>query len=167
MKIRGLSYQNGIFYIGKNHVACAYHDHGRLKSWLKPLNAGTMLVMMKQVMLAMPLWFKGLTILFFGLIFVPKIVSLFVEGLWQGLPYYMLFYYMFGTHFIFPQKLRKYHGAEHKVFSDAGVIRRARLLRIKKAAITNRYCSTNMVVDLFYECDYFGGDPDHCTWERR
>lgn len=149
MKIRGLSYQNGIFYIGKNHVACAYHDHGRLKSWLKPLSVETMLVMIKQVMLSMPLWFKALTILFFGFIFVPKIILLFVDNGWQGLPYYMIFYYLFGTHFLFPKQLRKYHGAEHKVFSDTGVIRRARLSRIQKAAITNRYCSTNIVVIYF------------------
>lgn len=142
MKIRGLSYQNGIFYIGTSHVACAYHENGRLKSWLKPLNTKTMMVMIKQIMLAMPLWFQGLTILYFSLIFIPT-------NLWHGLPYYMLFYYMFGTHFIFPQQLRKYHGAEHKVFSDPGVIRRSRLWRIRKAAITNRYCSTNIVVIYF------------------
>jgi uncharacterized protein (TIGR00106 family) len=56
---------------------------------------------------------------------------------------------MFGTHFWFPRQLRKYHGAEHKVFSDNGVIRRGRLFQIRKADITNRYCSTNVVVIYF------------------
>ncbi len=68
---------------------------------------------------------------------------------WEGLPYYSIFYLMFGTHFIFPRQLRKYHGAEHKVFSERGIIRRSALYRIQKAAITNRYCSTNTVVIYF------------------
>jgi uncharacterized protein (TIGR00106 family) len=149
VKIRGLSYQNGIFYIGKEHVACAYHEKGILKSWVKPINAKTLVIMMKQIVLSMPLWFKLLSICYVSVIFVPKLVGLWHPLLWSGLPFYFIFYLMFGTHFFFPEQLRKYHGAEHKVFSDRGVIRRARLLQIKKASITNRYCSTNAVVIYF------------------
>ncbi|GAE24784.1 hypothetical protein JCM9140_736 [Halalkalibacter wakoensis JCM 9140] len=149
MKIRGLSYQNGIFYIGRQHVACAYHEKGRLKSWIKPINVATLGVMMKQITLSMPIWFKLFTFFLVGLIFIPKIVTIFYPINWNGLPYYFLLYYIFGTHFIFPKQLRQYHGAEHKVFSDKGVIRRARLPLIKKASITNRYCSTNIVVIYF------------------
>lgn len=148
MKVRGLSYQKGIFYIGKQHVACAYHEKSRLKSWLKPLSAKTLLLMGKQIFFSMPLWFKLLSLVVLGSVFIPKLLAASFAG-WEGLPYYVLLYFMFGTHFIFPAQLRRYHGAEHKVFSTKGVIRRAGMPRIKRAAITNRYCSTNTVVIYF------------------
>ncbi|MBP3951226.1 MTH1187 family thiamine-binding protein [Bacillus sp. YZJH907-2] len=146
MVVKGLSYQKGIFYIGKEYVSCAYHEGGRLQSWVKPVNGKTMALMMKQVFLAMPLWFKIIPILLVTLIFLPKMSSALQ---WEGLPYYLLIYFMLGTHFIFPKQLRKYHGAEHKVFSYKGLISRGRLSLIKRAAITNRHCSTNAVVIYF------------------
>ncbi len=155
MKIRGLSYQNGIFYIGKQHVACAYHEKGRLKSWLKPINIRTLAMMMRQIIMSMPIWFKVLTVIYVSFVFVPKILIIWNPSIWEGLPYYFLFYYMFGTHFLFPRQLRKYHGAEHKVFSYKGVIRRSRLFQINKAAITNRFCSTNVVV-IYFLCVFIG-----------
>ncbi len=155
MKIRGLSYQNGIFYIGKNHVACAYHDKGVLNTWLKPICASTLIQMMKQVIWSMPLWYKLFTVIYLGLIFLPKIIELWQPLPWSGLPFYTVFYLMFGTHFIFPNELKKYHGAEHKVFSARGVIRRARLYQINKASITNRHCSTNTVV-IYFMCVLIG-----------
>lgn len=145
VKIRGLSYQRGIFFIGKNHVACGYHEENRLKSWVKPLNSKTLFLMMKQMIVSMPIWFKLLVFIIFLLIFIPK----WLVTSWEGLPYYTIFYVMFGTHFIFPKELKKYHGAEHKVFSERGIIKRSRLYWIKKAAITNRYCSTNVVIIYF------------------
>ncbi|ADC50864.1 hypothetical protein BpOF4_14065 [Alkalihalophilus pseudofirmus OF4] len=146
MMIRGLSYQRGIFFMGKTHIACSYHDKGRLVTWIKPYETKTVLIMAKQIILSMPLWFKAVVLAWIALVFVPKLPFL-IE--WNGLPFYTLFYLMFGTHFMFPNSLRKYHGAEHKVFSDRGVKRRGRLYRIKKAAITNRFCSTNIVVIYF------------------
>ncbi len=146
MLIRGLSYQNGVFFIGSKHISCGYHHKGRLKTWIKPINASGMLAMLKQVIFSMPVWFKTLITVILGVVFIPKIYPIFG---WSGLPIYTLFYVMFGTHFIFPKKLRQYHGAEHKVFSDRGVKKRGRLYAIRKAAITNRNCSTNFVVIYF------------------
>ncbi len=102
--------------------------------------------MIAQVIVSMPLWFKGLIMLVVALIIVPKVIP---NVQWNGLPYYALFYCLFGTHFIFPTQLKKYHGAEHKVFSHKGLISRGRLKLIEKAAITNRNCSTNSVVVYF------------------
>nr|WP_100372465.1 MTH1187 family thiamine-binding protein [Bacillus sp. FJAT-45037] len=149
MMIRGLSYQRGIFFIGKMHVACAYHENGRLKTWIKPYETKTMLVMMRQIISAMPMWFTLIAAAWVSLVIVPKLTTLIDASNWTGLPVYTLFYLMLGTHFIFPESLKKYHGAEHKVFSDRGVKRRGRMYRIKKAAITNRNCSTNVVVIYF------------------
>ncbi|MCM2677786.1 MTH1187 family thiamine-binding protein [Shouchella plakortidis] len=71
--------------------------------------------------------------------------------LWEmtGLPFYSLLYLAFGMHFLFPKKLRKYHGAEHKVFSSKGLITRVRLRKIQQASIVNRGCSTNVIVVYF------------------
>ncbi|BAB05156.1 MTH1187 family thiamine-binding protein [Halalkalibacterium halodurans] len=149
MKIRGLSFQQGIFYIGKRHVACAYHVNGRLKTWLRPLNQKTLLQMMKHVTQGLPVWFKLLVLTLLSLVLVPKLFVALGMMTWTGLPLYTLLYLAYGTHFIFPTELRKYHGAEHKVFSDRGLIRRARIEEIRQAEITNRYCSTNMVVIYF------------------
>src|SRR5690625_1782807 len=114
MRIRGLSFQNGIFFIGKKFVSCSYHKDGRLHSWLEPLHVRTLLRMFTHTLGAMPTIFKMCILLFISLIYIPKIF--FPPTAWQGLPYYTIFYFAFGTHFIFPQQLRKYHGAEHKVF---------------------------------------------------
>lgn len=148
--IKGVSYENGIFFIGKRHISCAYNDNGIIRDWIKPLNHHSMVQVAKQVTFSMPLWFKVLTIIYFTLIFFPKLLSIFgVYFLWNGLPFYFFFYYMFGTHFIFPKSLRKYHGAEHKVFSYRGLKTMANKQEIKEAEITNRYCSTNLVVIYF------------------
>lgn len=147
--IKGLSYQNGIFFIGKEYVACAYNNKGRISDWVKPLNLTTIFLMSRQVFTSLPWMFKLLTIAFMALIFLPKILIAFDVITWRGLPYYFLFYYMFGTHFMFPTTLKKYHGAEHKVFSAPGIIKQSRLYQIRRAAITNPYCSTNTVVIYF------------------
>ncbi len=148
--IKGLSYQNGIFFIGKEFVACAYNDNGRISDWVRPLNLKTIFLMARQVFTSMPLLFKLVTIVFMALVFVPKLLLFFIDlSIWRGLPYYFLFYYMFGTHFLFPKTLKQYHGAEHKVFSTRGKIKQSRLYQIRKAAITNPHCSTNAVVIYF------------------
>lgn len=147
MKIRGMSYQKGIFFIGQRFVTCAYEKDGEIVQWLKPLNVPTVLFMLQAVFFSMPITFQLFSYVYFGLIFIPKLSFIPVD--WNGLPYYFLFYYLFGTHFIFPYELRKYHGAEHKVFSDRGMKKVSRLFFIKRASITNRFCSTNVVVIYF------------------
>lgn len=136
--------------MGKRHISCAYHDQGKIVEWVKPLIGKSLFIACKQVVMAMPLWFKMFSLLYFGMIFIPKFSTLIGnEFAWQGFPFYFLFYYMFGTHFIFPTSLRKYHGAEHKVFSYRGVKAMYNAEKIKQAKITNRYCSTNLVVVYF------------------
>lgn len=148
--IKGLSYQNGVFFIGKHHISCAYDDNGTIIDWVKPNNTKSLIQVIGQVVKAMPFWFKIFTILYFSLIFIPKFNFLSLNYFeWRGLPYYFVFYFLFGTHFIFPKSLRKYHGAEHKVFSYRGIKTMANIGKISEAQITNRYCSTNLVVVYF------------------
>ncbi|MGO4887150.1 MTH1187 family thiamine-binding protein [Anaerobacillus sp. MEB173] len=143
--IRGLSYQKGVFFIGKRNIACAYDKNGKIVEWVLPLSIKSILKVFSQVLFSMPIGFLLFTIIFFSCIFVPK----WFDFGWDGFPYYFVFYYMFGTHFIFPAQLRKYHGAEHKVFSYNGIKSLGYLKRIQKAAITNKHCSTNTVVIYF------------------
>jgi len=148
--IKGLSYENGIFFIGKRFISCAYNDQGKIRDWVKPLNIQSLLVVFRQVITSLPLWFKFVTVSYFSLIFIPRLIIVSGGQIdWQGLPLYFLFYYMLGNHFIFPKNLRKYHGAEHKVFSYRGIKTISNLAEIKQAKITNRYCSTNLVVAYF------------------
>lgn len=148
--IKGMSFQNGIFFIGKRHISCAYNHQGQIRDWVKPLNGKSLLYVFMLVMISMPLLFKFVTVIFFLLIFIPKLILFMgAEIGWQGLPLYFLVYYTLGAHFVFPKNLRKYHGAEHKVFSFKGIKMIANLAKIKQAKITNRYCSTNLVVVYF------------------
>lgn len=147
MKIRGMSYQKGIFFVGERTVSCAYEKNGQICESLRPLNILTVLSIVPTVFVRMPIVFQLFSYVYFALIFIPKLS--FVSLSWDGLPYYFILYYIFGTHFMFPRELRKYHGAEHKVFSDRGMKKKSRIHFIKKAKITNRYCSTNIVVIYF------------------
>lgn len=154
--IKGLSFENGIFFIGKRYISCAYNYQGQIRDWVKPLNKKSMLHVFKLVIISMPLSFKLGTAIFFALIFIPKLILLIGGEIgWQGLPLFFLFYFMYGTHFIFPKNLRKYHGAEHKVFSYRGIKMIANLAKIKQAKITNRHCSTNLVV-IYFSSVVFG-----------
>ncbi len=148
--IKGISFEKGVFFIGKRHVSCGYDENGRIVDWVKPLNSKAFLQVLKKVIWTMPCSFKIISFVFLSLIFVPKaFLILGYEILWGGLPFYFLFYFMYGTHFIFPVGLRKFHGAEHKVFSYRGMKTLGNLKDIKQAKITNRYCSTNLVVVYF------------------
>lgn len=154
--IKGLSYEKGIFFIGKNHISCSFNDKGLIKDWVKPITIRTLILVMLQVIKAMPIWFKIISILYFTLILAPKVILLIgIPINWSGFPFYFIFYYMFGTHFLFPKQLRKYHGAEHKVFSYKGIKTISNLNKIKQAEITNRYCSTNFVV-VYFSCVVLG-----------
>lgn len=63
-------------------------------------------------------------------------------------PYWALVY-LAGFHFIFPVRLKKFHGAEHKVFSYTGVKSVETWREIDRANIVNQGCSTNLVTCFF------------------
>lgn len=144
--IKGLSFQNGVFFIGRKYVSCAFIKNGKKGFWIEPLTGSALLKVISTVIIAMPMLFKLFSIVSLSLIFIPKYIDI---G-WNGLPYYFIFYYTLGTHFFFPVQLRKFHGAEHKVFSYPGSKTLSNLNEIKAAQITNRYCSTNLVVVYFH-----------------
>ncbi|MBU9724205.1 MTH1187 family thiamine-binding protein [Bacillus alkalicola] len=148
--VRGLSFQKGIFFVGKRYVSCSYNDNGVEKTWLKPLKPKVLLEVVKLLLFSMPLWFY---LFFFGWILAivgPSLLTAvgFTVPL-SGLPAFTIIYFFYGTHFWFPREMRKYHGAEHKVFSYRGIVSIAKRKEIEEAAITNRYCSTNSILVFF------------------
>ncbi|MCM3312510.1 MTH1187 family thiamine-binding protein [Psychrobacillus sp. MER TA 17] len=146
LRISGMSFNAGIFYSGAGFLACAYYDEqGKLHSWAKPAGMQAYLQAGKLIVKTMPFRFVALIIALLCLIIVPKIIP----TSWNGLPVYTFFYLLFAGHFLFPEPLKKYHGAEHKVFSAKGRICTERLQAIKRADIRNRGCSTGLVVVYF------------------
>ncbi|MFZ4452039.1 MTH1187 family thiamine-binding protein [Salibacterium aidingense] len=147
--MKGLSYQNGVLFIGKEYIGWACWDNRRPVSRVLPVSMTAMLKIGQHVFKSMPLWYKVTSGLLICLVFLPDLLGLISGTRLPGVPLYILLYYLMGTHFFFPAELRKFHGAEHKVFSYKGVKRRKNLHRIRQSAITNRYCSTNTVILYF------------------
>ncbi|MBU9712247.1 MTH1187 family thiamine-binding protein [Bacillus tamaricis] len=147
--VRGMSFQKGIVFIGRKHVACAYNDKGVQKTWLKPLKPKVLFEIAKLVYTSMPWWFHVFFFIWVTLIVLPLLLNQLGYNDVKGLPLFTLIYFFFGTHFWFPKELKKYHGAEHKVFSYKGIISITKRNGIKKAEITNRYCSTNGILLYF------------------
>nr|WP_245628026.1 MTH1187 family thiamine-binding protein [Shouchella shacheensis] len=131
--------------MGKGHLACAYYHKEELNEWVKPVSGGTFAEAFWVVAKTAPLWFNAMIVAVILAIVLPP----FLPIPWDGLPFYSLFYLLFGTHFLFPHTLKQFHGAEHKVFSVKGRVKKERLRAIQQAAITNRGCSTNVVVVYF------------------
>lgn len=103
----------------------------------------------KLVYLSMPLWFHLFLAGWILLTIYPLLLRLFgVDGV-TGLPMFTLIYFFLGTHFWFPTELKKFHGAEHKVFSFRGMVSVRNRAEINQAEITNRYCSTNAIMVYF------------------
>ncbi|SDY54642.1 uncharacterized protein, MTH1187 family [Evansella caseinilytica] len=147
--VKGMSFNKGIMFLGKKYIACTYENKGTIKTWIKPVNTGSMLKAVKLVIFSMPLWFQLFFAGWLGAILVPKMLMNAGVLAWGGLPPFTIIYFFFGTHFWFPGEMRKYHGAEHKVFSYKGIISISNQQGIKRAEITNRYCSTNGIFVYF------------------
>ncbi|MFS0786342.1 DUF1385 domain-containing protein [Shouchella sp. 1P09AA] len=128
-------------------IACAYHDKkGTLHAWAKPRSAKTFLKAGQLVWKTAPLWFQAICVGMVLLIIGPKLLP--IE--WAGLPFYSFFYLLFGTHFFFPTELKRYHAAEHKVFSTVGRVNHKTRKQVARASVRNRGCSTGLVVLYFF-----------------
>lgn len=138
-----MSFQKGIIFMGKKYIACVHYVKGKRKVWLKPINVFSILKVIFLIAFSMPLWFYLILFALLAFIIIPDYFGL------HGLPEFTIIYFAFGTHFWFPKELKKFHGAEHKVFNYRGVISMMKKDEIQNQALTNRFCSTNMVVVYF------------------
>ncbi|MFD2704278.1 MTH1187 family thiamine-binding protein [Salibacterium lacus] len=147
--MKGLSYQNGVIFIGREHAGWAEWNKDGPAAAVIPLTFSSITNMLLHVFRAMPLWYRSIGALLMCSVIVPFVLQFFIEAAVPGLPFYGLLYFLMGTHFFFPKELRQFHGAEHKIFSFKGIKKGRNLYRIRRSFITNRYCSTNTVVLYF------------------
>ncbi|MFB4164766.1 MTH1187 family thiamine-binding protein [Alteribacillus sp. JSM 102045] len=147
--MKGLSYQNGVLFFGSKYIGWASVKNNKPVSEVLPFNSASMLKIALNVFKAMPAWYKTIFFIWAAAVLVPPVFHSYEVTAFPELPFYTFIYFLLGTHFIFPKQLKMFHGAEHKVFSFKGVKKRRNIYRIKKANITNRYCSTNIVVMYF------------------
>ncbi|PYZ98616.1 hypothetical protein CR205_08560 [Alteribacter lacisalsi] len=149
--IRGLSFNKGVFFMGRRYISCASEEKGRTRSWIKPISFPVMIGVSWKVVTSMPIWFHLAGVLILLLTVFPQAIFM-LNGnvvLAGGLPLGTLILFAAGTHFYFPGELKKYHGAEHKVFSFRGRVSLSERQNIAGAEITNRHCSTNAIVLYF------------------
>lgn len=168
--VKGLSFQKGIIVIGNKYIACSYDNKLDVETWIKPITPRNIMSVSWMVYKAMPFWYHILFIVWGVIIIFPYVMNLFEIKIAFGLPPYTFIYFLLGTHFWFPKELKKYHGAEHKVFSYPGVVSARKRKEITKAEITNRYCSTNSILLFFLLVPCFSGGflllsvPDAWQW---
>ncbi|NGQ97474.1 DUF1385 domain-containing protein [Brevibacillus sp. SYP-B805] len=151
--ITGISFGNGVFFHDRKVIACAEVKKGTIHLWAETITLRTMGKMWWRVVLSLP-WYYHLFHLMLALFLLGALDMLpiahipglrwltAVDPLWAVV-------YLAGFHFVFPARLKKFHGAEHKVFSYPGVKRLEALEEIRRADIVNSGCSTNLVTCFF------------------
>ncbi|GAA4710460.1 DUF1385 domain-containing protein [Brevibacillus fulvus] len=141
--IMGISFGRGVFFHNREILACAEIKRGVIHVWAEKMTIWTLLKMWHRILFAHPWYYNVFHLLL--LLYVSYAV-------WQGHgpvdPTWVLVY-MAGFHFVFPKRLKRFHGAEHKVFSYPGEKKLEALAEIQQASIVNEGCSTNMVTCFF------------------
>ncbi|WP_198155074.1 MTH1187 family thiamine-binding protein [Salisediminibacterium beveridgei] len=146
-----MSYQRGVIFVGNRYLAGA-EDWGKTStSWAEPLTVKAMMKVSLKVYKAMPVWYHLLSVSALFASMIPWMAGWYQPGEWIGFPVYLWGYFFLGTHFWFPEEMKRYHGAEHKVFSSDELISVRNIKIINDAEITNRYCSTNVIVLYFIQ----------------
>ncbi|MBA4533415.1 DUF1385 domain-containing protein [Brevibacillus halotolerans] len=138
--IAGISFGNGVFYHNKNVIACAEVKNGVIHTWAEKMGMRTLCKMWWRIVSSLPWYYHILHLLMLLYVFFPVLGEF--DPLW-------LVVYGAGFHFIFPKRLKQFHGAEHKVFSYYGEVKPENWEKIQQASIINRGCSTNMVTFFF------------------
>lgn len=148
--IRGMSYKNGIFFINQKGMAHATLTNGKVVTCFQPISPQAFLFLFQRLMVSFPAYLLILVLILSIFILRPNII--FAHSMFNALPevpLYSMVLLLFAYHLIFPKQLKKYHGAEHKVFSYKGRKHLSRIKQIAAANIVNRNCSTNAVVLFF------------------
>lgn len=149
--MKGMSYQRGVIFAGDRFLAGAENWGDRSTSWVEPLTAKAMMKVSLKVYRAMPFWYHVFSAITLIISMIPWMAGWYEPSEWFGVPFYLWLYFFLGTHFWFPEEMKRYHGAEHKVFSSDELISVRNIKKIKNSAITNRYCSTNVIVLFFIQ----------------
>lgn len=149
--IYGISFGRGVFFHDRQVLACAEVKNGTIHLWAERVTFATVLKMWVRVVFSLP-WYYNLlhAIMIVYLLFTIGVIPA------TNLPFvlpaidpYWAVVYLAGFHFVFPVRLKKFHGAEHKVFSYTGVKKVDAWKEISRADIVNQGCSTNLVTCFF------------------
>lgn len=140
----GISFGRGVFFHDRNVLACAEVKRGVIHVWAEKITFQTIVKLWYRVFFTLP-WYYHLV--HFGLLIY--LVSAFVQGTTSVVNPWWVVVYLVGFHFVFPRRLKQFHGAEHKVFSYIGEKSLEVIGEIKEADIVNQGCSTNIVTCFF------------------
>nr|WP_139489714.1 DUF1385 domain-containing protein [Brevibacillus dissolubilis] len=140
--ITGASFANGVFYHNHKVLACAEVKNGVIHTWGEPMTLRTLFKMWLRIFGGLPWYYNLLHAAMVLYLLFPVFGE--IDPLW-------LIVYLIGFHFVFPRQLKMFHGAEHKVFSHAGIkkLDKQGLDEIARASIVNAGCSTNVVTSFF------------------
>jgi hypothetical protein len=140
---RGLSFPHGVMFFSSHYISCAWNKGDRSGKWVR---RRTFLNLCYAAWwFASSFSYKEYTVFTGGLltIFISRTAD------FPAVPFYTFIWLLFSFHFWFPQSMRQYHAAEHKVFSyKASKINRMNK-SVNGASAVNRSCSTNVVVLYF------------------
>lgn len=145
--LMGISFNRGVFFHDRTYLACAEMKKGVIHVWAEKITVRTMGKMWVRIVFTLPWYYQLFHALLLGILLFGADDSWF-DPLW-------ILVYAAGFHFVFPRQLKKYHGAEHKVFSYAGTKSVEAWEAIKRANIVNDGCSTNSVT-CFFLCFLLG-----------
>lgn len=140
----GISFGRGVLFHDRNVLACAEVKDGVIHLWAEKITIRTIGKLWYRVFFSFP-WYYQL----FHLALACYVAAAFlypdlayVDPMWIAV-------YIAGFHFVFPRMMKKFHGAEHKVFSYQGKKSLEAMGEIARADIVNDGCSTNLVVWFF------------------
>lgn len=151
MMIRGMSYKNGIFFLNNKGLSHATFKDGEVLTHYFPLSPQAYYFLITRIILSVPLYLLVLGLILVLWIERPDFIFSTIPAAHYlpNMPLYSFILFLFSYHFLFPLQLKKYHGAEHKVFSYKGKKHLSCINDIAEADIVNRYCSTNAIVLFF------------------
>ncbi|MGO0060659.1 DUF1385 domain-containing protein [Brevibacillus fluminis] len=139
--VMGISFNRGVFFHDRTYLACAEMKHGVIHVWSEKITLRTIGKMWVRIAFTLP-WYYQLFHLMLLCAVLFGVAETWFDPLW-------ILVYAAGFHFIFPRQLKKYHGAEHKVFSYNGPKHPEAWEAVKRANIVNSGCSTNSVTYFF------------------
>jgi len=142
--IMGMSFSRGVLFHDRNVLACAEVKGGVIHMWAEKITLRTIGKLWYRIFFSFP-WHYQL----FHLLLAVYAVAAYANPSFALFDPMWIAVYIGGFHFVFPRVMKKFHGAEHKVFSYGGKKSLDAVGEVAKADIVNAGCSTNLVVWFF------------------
>ncbi|QRG69671.1 DUF1385 domain-containing protein [Brevibacillus choshinensis] len=142
--IMGMSFSRGVLFHDRNVLACAEVKGGVIHLWAEKITIRTIGKLWYRIFFSFPWYYQLIHLLLAGYVVAAYLNPSFavIDPMWIAV-------YIGGFHFVFPSVMKKFHGAEHKVFSHYGKKNMDAIGEVAKADIVNAGCSTNLVVWFF------------------